>query len=86
VTEGATRSEVSSKCGDPTEVDHSTILIQPTTWIRGQPVVVGNGMIEVPVEVWLYNLGPQKLMRRIRFQDGKVVGFETLGYGYVKGE
>jgi hypothetical protein len=86
VTEGDTRSEVSNKCGDPTEVDHSSILVQPTVWIHGRPVVVGNGMIEVPVEVWLYNLGPQKLMRRVHFQDGKVVSIETLGYGFVKSD
>lgn len=29
-----------------------------------------------------YNLGPQKLMRRIVFEDGAVVDIETLGYGY----
>jgi hypothetical protein len=43
---------------------------------------VGNGVVEIPVEVWIYNLGPSKLMRQIRFEDGKVVEIETLGYGY----
>jgi len=43
-------------------------------------------VLEVPVEVWLYNLGPQKLMRRVRFQDGRVVSIETLGYGFVKSD
>jgi hypothetical protein len=86
VTEGDTRAEVANKCGDPTDVDHSTILVQPTVWFHGRPVALGNGFVEVPVEVWLYNLGPQKLMRRVRFQDGKVVSIETLGYGYVKSD
>jgi hypothetical protein len=36
----------------------------------------------VSVESWIYNLGPNKLMRRIRFEDGIVVQIETLGYGY----
>jgi hypothetical protein len=84
VTEGDTRGEVSNKCGDPTEVDHSSILVQPTAWIHGRPVAIANGFVEVPVEVWLYNLGPQRLMRRVRFQDGRVVAIETLGYGYIK--
>ena len=83
VTEGNTRGEVVAKCGDPTEVDHSSILVQPLVWIHGRPVQVGNALVEVPVEVWLYNLGPNKLMRRVRFEDGKVVAIETLGYGYV---
>lgn len=83
VTEGNTRGEVASKCGDPTEVDHSSIWVTPTVWINGVPVQAGNGMVEVPVELWLYNLGPNKLMRRIRFENGKVVAIETLGYGYT---
>jgi hypothetical protein len=36
--------------------------------------------------VWLYNLGPHQVMRRVRFQDGRVVAIETLGYGYIKGD
>jgi hypothetical protein len=84
VTEGDTRAEVSNKCGDPTDVDHSTVMVQPTTWIHGRPVVVGNGQVEVVVETWLYNFGPHQFMRRVKFQDGRVVGIETLGYGYIK--
>ena len=86
VTEGDTRAEVSNKCGDPTDVDHSTVMVPPTTWIQGRPVVAGNGLVEVVVETWLYNLGPHQFMRRVRFQDGRVVAIETLGYGYIKGD
>ena len=43
---------------------------------------VGEDFIEVPVEIWLYNLGPNKLMRRLRFEGGYVVDIDTLGYGY----
>jgi hypothetical protein len=39
-------------------------------------------MVEIPVETWLYNLGSNQLMRRLRFEDGKVVEIETLGYGF----
>jgi hypothetical protein len=86
VTEGDARAEVSNKCGEPTDVDHSTVMVQPTTWVHGRPVVAGNGLIEVVVETWLYNLGPHQFMRRVRFQDGRVIGIETLGYGYIKGD
>jgi Protein of unknown function (DUF2845) len=86
VTEGDTRAEVSNKCGDPTDVDRSTIMVQPTMWVHGRPVAVGNGLVEVPVETWLYNLGPHQFMRRVHFQDGRVVSIETLGYGYIKGD
>jgi hypothetical protein len=39
-------------------------------------------MIEVPVEIWTFNFGPYKLMRRVRFVDGLVEDIETLGYGH----
>ncbi len=45
---------------------------------------VGNDEIEMPVELWTYNFGPNKFMRRIRFEDGLVVEIETLGYGYIQ--
>ena len=38
--------------------------------------------IEIPVEVWLYNRGSDKPMQQIRFEDGRVVSIESLGYGY----
>ena len=83
ITEGDSRSEVAAYCGEPTEVQNSTaILRRPVTWINGRPYTLGEGLVEIPVEVWLYNLGPNKLMRRIRFEDGRVVEIETLGYGY----
>ena len=85
VTEGDTRSEVVAKCGDPTEIDsRSAILRRPVVWIGGRPYTVGESFVEIPVEVWIYNLGPSKLMRRMRFEDGKVVEIETLGYGYYE--
>jgi hypothetical protein len=51
-------------------------------WYGGRRLSLGGDLIEVPVETWLYNLGPYKLLRRVRFEDGRVVQIETLGYGY----
>jgi hypothetical protein len=85
ITEGDTRSKVIAYCGDPTEIQNtSAILRRPVTWINGRPYTVGDGFIEIPVDVWVYNLGPGKLMRRIRFEDGRVVAIDTLGYGYYE--
>ncbi|MCB1624968.1 MAG: DUF2845 domain-containing protein [Pseudomonadales bacterium] len=82
VHEGDTRSEVAAKCGEPTEVSRRSVWRQPIIWHRGRPFYVGDGLIEIPVETWIYNLGPRKFMRRVRFEDGVVVEIETLGYGY----
>lgn len=38
--------------------------------------------MDIPVEIWIYNLGPNQLMRRIRFEDHVVTELDTLGYGY----
>ncbi|HET9865593.1 MAG TPA: DUF2845 domain-containing protein [Steroidobacteraceae bacterium] len=83
VLEGAPRSEVAAKCGEPTDViTMRSIWRRPVIWTNGRPYFIGEDAVEVPVEAWLYNLGPNKLMRRIRFEGGIVVEIETLGYGY----
>jgi hypothetical protein len=84
VLEGDTRTEVRQKCGEPVEVTRKSILRTPVYWWRGQPIQVSSDLVEVPVEIWLYNLGPNQLMRRLRFEDGELVDIETLGYGYIE--
>jgi hypothetical protein len=84
VLEGDTRTEVRRKCGEPAEVTRKTILRTPVYWWHGQPIQVSSDLAEVPVEIWLYNLGPNQLMRRLRFEDGELVDIETLGYGYLE--
>jgi hypothetical protein len=84
VTEGDTRAQVVAKCGEPTEVEQRTVLREPTVWVGGRLYRGGLGLSEIPIELWVYNLGPSKLMRRIRFEDGVVVEIETLGYGYLE--
>jgi hypothetical protein len=83
VTEGDTSAEVAAKCGEPTDViQMRSIYRRPVIWIYGRPQYIGEDFIEVPVEAWVYNFGPNKLMRRLRFENGLVTEIETLGYGY----
>ena len=83
VVKGDARSSVAAKCGDPTEVvARKSVFRRPMLWANGRPYYIGQDFIEVPVESWLYNLGPNKLMRRVTFEDGVVSEIETLGYGY----
>jgi hypothetical protein len=85
VLEGSTRSEVAARCGEPTEVvTMRSVYRRPVIWTRGRPYFIGEDFIEVPVESWVYNLGPNKLMRRIRFEGGVLTEIESLGYGYIK--
>ena len=83
VAKGDTRSQVAAKCGEPTDVvKMSSVFRRPVLWANGRPYYLGDDFIEIPVESWLYNLGPNKLMRRVIFEDGIVADIETLGYGY----
>lgn len=82
VTDGDTASKVVALCGEPTELRRSAILRRPVVWIRGHPYHLSDDLVEVPVEIWIYNLGPQKLMRELRFEDGVLVEVRTLGHGY----
>ena len=84
VEEGDTRAEVRARCGEPVEITYGSILRAPVYWWHGQPIRVGSDPVEVPVEIWLYNFGPNRFMRRLRFEDGELVEIETLGYGYLK--
>lgn len=85
IVEGSTRGEVLARCGEPSDVERRSILRRPVFWRYGRPYYLSDDLVEVPVETWTYNLGPNKLMRRLRLEDGVVVEIETLGYGYRPG-
>jgi len=82
VRDGDTLTAVHDLCGEPSDVQTRAILRRPSYFVGGQRYYFGDAMVEVPVEIWTYNFGPYKLMRRIRFVDGLVEEIETLGYGY----
>jgi hypothetical protein len=85
VSEGDTRSEVAAKCGEPDDViNQSSVSRRPVIWSRGRPYYIGEDFIEIPVENWIYNLGPNKLMRKLRFEGGVLTEIETLGHGHNK--
>jgi hypothetical protein len=76
---GSSRFEVASLCGDPAQVDHKTVY---NSISGATPGLLAGSSVEVQVELWTYNFGPNKLMQRILFEDGVVVRIESLGYGF----
>lgn len=82
VTIGDSRAAVRNTCGEPNDVETRSIVRRPTYELNGRVIYYGDGYVEVPVEIWTYNFGPYKLIRRVRFVDGRVDEIETLGYGY----
>lgn len=79
ISEGSTRLEVASLCGDPSQVEHKTIYKDVSA---GTSTVLTTSTTEVHVEMWTYNFGPDRLMQRIWLEDGVVVRIESMGYGF----
>ncbi len=90
VRTGETRDRVRATWGEPTETSSSVIERAATTRLAapGQaqltqaPNIAQGVRVRVLVEVWTYNLGPNRHMRRVTFEDGRVVSVESLGPGY----
>ena len=78
--------KVRALCGEPIDRQTQSILRHPSYDFGGRPVYFDRGFVTVPVEIWTYNFGPHRLMRRVRFVDAVVVEIETLGYGYRERE
>lgn len=82
VTDGDSMDKVEALCGPPASIRRKEILARPIRWFRGRPYYTSWEPVPIPVEYWTYNLGPTKLMRRLKFEDGLLVDVETLGHGY----
>jgi hypothetical protein len=42
----------------------------------------GPAWVELPVEIWTYNFGSTRLLRKMRFIGDELVEIRTQGYGY----
>ena len=80
ISTGSGIAEVAALCGDPTHVDRSSAYRRYAG--RVAPGFVEESAVEIAIEIWTYIFGPDKLMERIRFENGIVVQMDSLGYGY----
>ena len=84
--------QVLRACGKPTSIRHLGYTIRNVDLRvrRGLPSTLstrgyshyGYYTEEVVVTEYVYNFGPRKFMRRLRFEGGILVSIETIGYGY----
>ena len=91
VKDGMQELEVVKICGAPASVRHLGYAVRSVDIRAHRPMVPGwtisrsPGYHSYPAEVmvteYVYNLGPQKLMRRLVFEGGFLVSVETLGHG-----
>jgi hypothetical protein len=87
VRTGDGKDKVRSLCGDPTSVS-----FVGTIGRRGYPGYAsesqydysyfGPAWVEMPVEIWTYNFGSSKLLRKLRFIGDELVEIRTDGHGY----
>ena len=90
VKEGMYESQVIEICGDPVATQQLGYVLRP--YVRKRPAsigglhttqyVYGGYHQEFVVTEMLFNFGPHKLMRLIRFEGGQVASIKTAGYGY----
>jgi hypothetical protein len=83
ISPGDSIDKVLDLCGEPSQKTRTYVVRRPRYEI-GSREYSFPGEEEVPVDLWTYDLGPNKLMRRVRMVAGKVESIDTLGYGTNK--
>ena len=83
ISEGDPIDKVRQYCGEPVATKRTWITRQPRFEYGGQEIPF-EGTEDVPVDLWTYDFGANKLMRRIRFVAGKVESIETLEHGTAR--
>jgi hypothetical protein len=89
VNEGMTTYQVARICGDPQSAGSRTIYVTRVEGYENLPAPPKGGAVASPVYVqipvnideWVYNLGPNLLMQKLTFENDRLVGIESLGYG-----
>ena len=90
IKEGMHEVEVIDLCGEPASVRHLGFVLRPYIiklpagdfGHRSTQRVYGGYHEELSVTEMLFNFGPHRLMRIIRFEGGRITNIETAGYGY----
>ena len=86
VSLGDGKDKVRALCGEPSDISfHGVIRRAPRYeygYGYGRYVYYGPGVVDLPVEVWTYNFGSSKLLRKLRFVGDELDDIRTDGYGY----
>lgn len=92
VVEGMSEAEVVRLCGEPVTVRQLGYVLRPyilklpggRPGTHGTRRVYGGFHEELLVKDMLFNFGPRRLMRLMRFEGGRLVSVETAGYGHLE--
>jgi hypothetical protein len=94
VSTGDHQAKVKALCGEPDQAESRTVYrsglprqqldvdVDGSAVVDRELLIHNRSLVEVEVEVWLFNRGPRRLMREVVFRDNKVIDVKILGYGY----
>jgi hypothetical protein len=86
VTRGDGKDKVRALCGEPTSVSLHGFVRRAPRYEYGYGITryeyFGPGWVDLPVEIWTYNFGSSKLLRKLRFVGDELESIDTDGYGY----
>ncbi|HEX7061487.1 MAG TPA: DUF2845 domain-containing protein [Woeseiaceae bacterium] len=90
VREGMLDVEVLAHCGEPTAIRERGFVLRAYTLeemlrlpdAEGVRFSDGNFYQHVLVTEYIYNFGPRKLVRKLRFEGGELTDIEVLGRGW----
>ena len=87
VEEGDRPPEVQNRCGDPdtadTREEHRTLRKTVWTYVDGVPI--GKEIeytVSVMIDEWTYDLGPNRFVRHLIFEDGRLIRVWTADRGH----
>lgn len=80
------KDKVRTLCGEPSSITFQGVIRRAPRYEYGYGSnrydYYGPGVIDMPVEVWTYNFGTSKLLRKLRFVGDELDEIRTDGYGY----
>jgi hypothetical protein len=90
--EGDTLYDVRSRCGEPDNQVHRTEIRTKRDWVRTpcgskdeqQCGHMEERSVEVVIDEWTYDFGPQQFVQNLRFEQGRLVGVAPGGRGSKK--
>jgi hypothetical protein len=95
VSGGDPKAKVAEVCGQPTHAERRTVLrsgiprqnlddddARTRTISESELLIHNRSLVEVEVEVWLYNRGRSSLLRELVFHDNRLIAVNVLGRGY----
>lgn len=81
ITRGDSVLRVQHECGEPTYT--SQYVVYGTRPVFNALLnLYAEVTVPITVDEWTYNLGPNRFMRRLRFENGELITIQSLEYGY----